>query len=257
MPTEMTFETAFLAEQDTQECASFLLALKHRSVTPDLDSSAEGDAAKNPLPSDKTKTKRQKISYDSDESKAPSLLDEKHRHSSTMTDDSDIESLIGDSTLVKMSDRHHVPDALFLAMAQMKVCYLTEADQVGCYKTRKIGFPGLSCKHCCGQPGFGRFFPSTLRSLAQTTTSHTIMKHVTTKCRYSPPEIGQTILELQLQQATQEAASSDNARPRYGSRKTFFQNIWGRIHNIRTPDDSSEDDSGFSTEDGVESAFIR
>jgi hypothetical protein len=77
----------------------------------------------------------------------PPIIDE-----SFMTDSS-IESLLGDSKLVVPKDRDLVPDALFVAMAQMKPCELTQADRVGCYKNRVLGFVGMSCKHCGGQPG--------------------------------------------------------------------------------------------------------
>lgn len=70
------------------------------------------------------------------------------------------EHLLGDSKLVYMKDRDLVPDALFVVMAQMKACKLTQADRVGCYKNREIGFVGMCCKHCGGQPGFGRYYPT-------------------------------------------------------------------------------------------------
>jgi hypothetical protein len=69
-----------------------------------------------------------------------------------MTDVS-IEGLLGDSKLVATKDRDLVPDALFVAMAQMKPCKLTPADRVGCYKNRTLNFVGMCCKHCGGQPG--------------------------------------------------------------------------------------------------------
>lgn len=86
-----------------------------------------------------------------------------------MTDVS-IDALLGDSTLVLPKDRDLVPDALFVAMAQMKPCKLTPADRVGCYKNRTLNFVGMCCKHCGGQPGtslssFTPFIISLVRSL--------------------------------------------------------------------------------------------
>lgn len=190
---------------------------------------------------------------------APSTLSLSPSTSSTMTDTTggplvplaSWEDLLGDdSTLVLLSDRDLVPDALFVAMAQMKPCTLTMADRVGCYKTREFGFVGMCCKHCGGQPGFGRYFPNSVRSLAQTTTSQTILKHIGAKCRFCPPDIRQAVLELQRQQAIVEgaaavtssnssvsggnsntaAAAAAGGRPRYGSRKIFFQRVWSRLH---------------------------
>merc|ERR1740130_1376513 len=130
--------------------------------------------------------------------------------------------------LVIPKDRDLIPDSLFVALGQMKPCKLTQADRVGCYKTRNIGFLGMCCKHCGGQPGFGRFFPNSVRSLAQTTTSQTILKHLGGKCRFCPSDVRKAVLELQRQQAHKENLTT--GRPRYGSRKIFFQRMWARLH---------------------------
>jgi len=140
----------------------------------------------------------------------------------------DLKSLLADSKLVCMKDRDLVPDALFAAMAQMEPCRLLHADRVGCYKSRELGFVGFRCKHCGGQPGFGRYFPNSVRSLAQTTTSQTILKHIGGKCRFCPADVRESILELQRQQSVRE--SLPTGRPRYGSRKIFFQRVWQRLH---------------------------
>merc|ERR1712045_953949 len=83
------------------------------------------------------------------------------------------------------------------------------------------------CKHCGGQPGFGKYFPETVRSLSQTTTSQTILKHIGGKCRFCPDHIRKAVLELQCQQIIKENANG--GRPRYGSRKVFFQRVWARL----------------------------
>eukprot|EP00535_Pseudo-nitzschia_heimii_P012541 CAMPEP_0197198220 /NCGR_PEP_ID=MMETSP1423-20130617/33263_1 /TAXON_ID=476441 /ORGANISM="Pseudo-nitzschia heimii, Strain UNC1101" /LENGTH=576 /DNA_ID=CAMNT_0042652051 /DNA_START=205 /DNA_END=1936 /DNA_ORIENTATION=- len=137
--------------------------------------------------------------------------------------------------LVVHKDRDLIPDALFVALGQMKPCRLQPSDRVGCYKTRTLGFLGMCCKHCGGQPGFGRYFPNSVRSLAQTTTSQTILKHVGGKCRYCPQNVRKALLELQRQQVHKEHLTT--GRPRYGSRKIFFQRMWTRLHG---PSDDGE-----------------
>merc|ERR1712137_670611 len=114
--------------------------------------------------------------------------------------------------------------------------------RVGCYKTREIGFVGMSCMHCGGQPGFGRYYPNSVRSLAQTTTSQTILKHIGGKCRFCPPHIRQAVLELQRHQAAKEGMTS--GRPRYGSRKIFFQRMWARLHGVGVAEDGSDSEEG-------------
>jgi hypothetical protein len=161
--------------------------------------------------------------------------------------DISFDDLLGDSTLVIQKDRDLVPDALFVAMAQMKPCKLTQADRVGCYKTRGIGFVGMCCKHCGGQPGFGRYFPNSVRSLAQTTTSQTILKHIGGKCRFCPPTVRKAVLELQRQQAHKEGLAT--GRPRYGSRKIFFQRMWARLHGKTKPGEEDVDNEAEGVKD--------
>lgn len=149
------------------------------------------------------------------------------------------ETLVDKSKLVLMKDRDLVPDALFIAMAQMKPCRLTHADRVGCYKSRELGFLGMCCKHCGGQPGFGRYYPNSVRSLAQTTTSQTILKHIGNKCRFCPPDVRKAVLQLQAQATACEGMS--NGRPRYGSRKIFFQRVWARLHDEKEKPEAADD----------------
>lgn len=229
-------------EIDTEEVASFLLALKHRSVTPEpLD-----DLRIAPITSCSSASTT-KVAY---VDKTPaSMMEAEEENDDEQSSSNDAiggpqlswNQLIGGSELVFAKDRDLVPDALFVAMAQMVPCKLTQADRVGCYKTREIGFIGMCCKHCGGQPGFGRFYPNSVRSMAQTTTSQTITKHIGSKCRFAPPHIRKAVNDLQRQQAEREGMST--GRPRYGSRKIFFQRVWARLHGEPLPEDDSEHDS--------------
>jgi len=218
-------------EQDTKEVANFLLSLKHRSVTPephsdDSEPHRSSQVVKAPFGSYSFGNYGYETSmpYMEQSSMSGYMPDD----SMTTTSDMPWETLLADSKLVQMKDRDLVPDALFVSMAQMKPCRLSQADRVGCYKAREIGFVGMCCKHCGGQPGFGRYYPNSVRSLAQTTTSQTILKHIGSKCRFCPPQIRNALLELQRQQAHREGLAT--GRPRYGSRKIFFQRVWSRLH---------------------------
>ena len=251
-------------EDDAEEAASFLLTLKHRSVTPEplysASPSRDSNNSNNYNGNDNKPSKPLSLTNQIQERElqvpnpivgavyglpttgvssrgfdsVPTLLKEPP----TITDEG-WQKLRGDSTLVSMKDRELIPDSLFVAMSQMQPCQLTQADRVGCYKTREIGFVGMCCKHCGGQPGFGRFFPNSVRSLAQTTTSQTIVKHVNKKCRSCPPEIRQTLLGLQRVQAAKEGQST-GPRPRYGSRKIFFQLLWSRLHENGLSEDDDD-----------------
>ncbi len=240
--------------EEAQEVANFLLQLKHRPGGP--ESQLHDEAERRMLIQQATQAAQLRAAAASAgypsmgavyslptvadytqsimERPPPSLLEE------PALSDGSSELLLGDSKLVFMKDRDLVPDALFVAMAQMKPCKLTQADRVGCYKNREIGFIGMCCKHCGGQPGFGRYYPNSVRSLAQTTTSQTILKHIGSKCRFCPPHVRQAVLDLQRQQTAKEGIAA--GRPRYGSRKIFFQRMWARLHGKKTDEFETDDD---------------
>ena len=156
-----------------------------------------------------------------------------------MSDEATVRKLMGATDLVEVGDKDLIPSYIFLAFAQLKRCALTEPDRVGCYKDRELGFTGMCCKHCGGAPGFGKYFPGTVRSLAQTTTSQTILKHVGSKCRMTPPHIRQAIMVLQAQEDSEKAAYArgpeNDGRPRYGSRKVFFARLFNTLHHLPVP----------------------
>ena len=94
--------------------------------------------------------------------------------------------------------------------------------------------------------GYGRYFPASVRSLAQTTTAQTVTNHISKKCLKCPKEIRETILTLQRQEtySQQMMAMTGKSRSRYpfgslepkndsskwGKRKVFFQCLWDRLH---------------------------
>jgi hypothetical protein len=259
MPTETHVVSAIFEQADTEECANFLLALKDQPSPPTVPKTTNDEKTKTTITTEMTGSSMNCPESD-DSYKAPSLQEEHHSYLSspsaslaTVTN-TDIESLLlGDSDLVYMEDRLLVPDSIFFAMAQMKVCYLRESDKVGSYKNRDIGFAGICCKHC----GQRRTFPSTIRCLSQTTTSQTIVKHAASKCRYIPEELSQKITNLMLQEAMETDADNFVSKRRYGSRKVFFKRIWDRLHNSDNntlePYDGplSGDESLTNSEDGA------
>jgi hypothetical protein len=111
----------------------------------------------------------------------------------------------------------------------MAATTLMEADRVGCYKTRRVGFPGLACRHCVGQAGCGRYFPASEASLSQTTTSQTIMNHVR-NCRRCPIEIRENLEIMKRNRMGPEGKRND--KPKHGGRKVFFHRLWARIQGL-------------------------
>ncbi len=136
---------------------------------------------------------------------------------------------VDDRPLVFEEDRPLISDYLYLTLEQMAPCTLMEADRVGCYKTRKVGFPGLACKHCVGQAGCGRYFPASEASLSQTTTSQTIMNHVR-NCRRCPTEIRENFEVMKRNRMGPDGKRAD--KPKHGGRKVFFHRLWCRIQGL-------------------------
>lgn len=130
--------------------------------------------------------------------------------------------------LVLPEDEDLISDHLYLTLLQMEPCMLMDADRVGCYKARELGFRGLACKWCVGQAGCGRYFPASEASLSQTTTSQTILNHVRS-CRRCPTDI-RTKLELMKKAKVDETKRLE--KPKHGGRKVFFHRLWCRIQGL-------------------------
>merc|ERR1712087_494833 len=174
-------------------------------------------------------------------SRAPNQVFIPTHISSTQILQDNLYEFLVDSSLLSPEDADLVPPYLFLAMAQMELCELKPEDRVGCYKNRELGFRGMRCKHCGGSPGFGKYFPASVRSLAQTTTSQTIIKHVGKKCTKCPENIKSLLDKLQKDGLAQGGnygrggKDANDGKPKYGSRKVFFQRLWSKIHQLEIP----------------------
>lgn len=141
--------------------------------------------------------------------------------------------IIDDRPIVFPEDKSLISDYLYVTLEQMAPCVLMECDRVGCYKGRKVGFPGLACKHCVGQAGCGRYFPASEASLSQTTTSQTIMNHVR-NCRRCPVEIRENLEIMKRARMGPDGKRAD--KPKHGGRKVFFHRLWCRIQGLPIED---------------------
>lgn len=135
--------------------------------------------------------------------------------------------------LVLPEDEDLISDYLYLTIVQMEPCKLMDADRVGCYKGREIGFRGLACKWCVGQAGCGRYFPSSEASLSQTTTSQTILNHVRS-CRRCPADIREQLEAMKRGKTGPDGKK--NEKPKHGGRKVFFHRLWCRIQGLEIED---------------------
>lgn len=138
-------------------------------------------------------------------------------------------SLANLEPIVFARDKHLISEVLYLTFQNMHKVPIVESDQVGCYKNRPLGFIGLSCNHCVGQAGSGRYFPANEASLSQTTTSQTLLNHVR-KCRRAPAEVG-----LAIESLMRTKLQKKGEKPRHGGRKVFFHRLWCRMQGLPEP----------------------
>jgi len=115
----------------------------------------------------------------------------------------------------------------FLLMSNMRRCVFTEADRLGKRKGLTNGFAGLACRHCFGGFGSGRFFPSSIKTLSDTSKTLDVIFNHFERCREVPKSV---ITELAEAKKTHEA---ERANLKFGSQKAFFSRIWKRLHHDR------------------------
>jgi len=133
----------------------------------------------------------------------------------------------------------------------MQSCAFTEADRLRKRKGLSKGFSGLACRHCYGGYGSGRFFPSSIKTMSDTSKTLNVLHSHMMRCRKCPSDIRATLDKLR---ATHD---EERAKMKFGSQKAFFTKIWIRLHgkkpsidvvtNRCKPSGSNEPDNCIST----------
>lgn len=107
---------------------------------------------------------------------------------------------------------------------QMQCCVFTEADRLGKRKGLPPGFPGLACRHCFGGYGSGRFFPSSIKTLSDTSKTLNVLHNHMMRCRKCPESVRDELERLRT------SHDAERAKMKFGSQKAFFARIWERLH---------------------------
>lgn len=128
------------------------------------------------------------------------------------------------SPLVSMEDKPYATAFSFHLMGQMQPCVFTEADRLGKRKGLPPGFPGLACRHCFGGYGSGRFFPSSIKTLSDTSKTLNVLHNHMMRCRKCPAEVKELLESLRVEH------DEERAKMKFGSQKAFFGRIWDRLH---------------------------
>ena len=133
-------------------------------------------------------------------------------------------SLANSAPLVNPDDEKVATQFSFYLLGQMQMCVFTEADRLGKRKGLPPGFPGLACRHCFGGYGSGRFFPSSIKTLSDTSKTLNVLFNHMMRCRKCPPEVRETLEKLR------KLHDEQRSKMKFGSQKAFFARIWDRLH---------------------------
>ena len=121
-------------------------------------------------------------------------------------------------------DQAYITRFTYVIMRQMTFCTFTEADRHGKRKDLSLGFGGIACHHCISDYGTGRFFPSSLKTLSDTTkTLNALYTHIL-QCRKCPSSVKEELNDLR------KSHEQERADLLFGSQKAFFSRIWSRVH---------------------------
>lgn len=126
--------------------------------------------------------------------------------------------------VVTPSDKRSTTSFTFHLMLQTTPCVFTEADRLGRRRSLRIGFSGLACRHCFGVYGSGRFFPSSVKTMADASkTLDVLYKHVM-RCAKCPDNVKSGLMNLR------EIHDVERSRMPFGSQRAFFVKVWNRLH---------------------------
>jgi len=126
--------------------------------------------------------------------------------------------------VVTPSDKRSTTSFTYHLMLQTTPCVFTEADRLGRRRSLMIGFSGLACRHCFGVYGSGRFFPSSVKTMADASkTLDVLYKHVM-RCTKCPDNVKTGLMNLR------EIHDAERSRMPFGSQRAFFVKVWNRLH---------------------------
>lgn len=130
--------------------------------------------------------------------------------------------------LIDPCSRYLVTDFTNQILNQMEIIQYERFDRRGRRGKIENGDKGLGCLHCEGRNSnrCGRYFPTSLKSLASTSTQRIMYNHLQA-CHKLPEEIKQS---LHLSYTKHEQESCHRAKLKRGDRTTFFRGVWNILH---------------------------
>lgn len=161
--------------------------------------------------------------------------------------------------IVDPSDHDYGATAFsYEVMAAMIPCTFKKNDSRGKRINLPIGFPGICCRYCLGGKETeqsvtktGRFFPASIKTMADTAKSLMAIYRHLLKCDDCPLIVKQ---RMERFMATHE---SERRRRAYGSQKQFYTRIWFRLHGRLPPGGSKTLDKKFPLLEDGDPALLR
>ncbi|GFH61610.1 hypothetical protein CTEN210_18086 [Chaetoceros tenuissimus] len=148
--------------------------------------------------------------------------------------------------LLSNIDNEYATRFSYLVFSQIEVCSLTESDDKGKRSgMHQLGFKGMTCKYCHGKSTHdgiksgrgGRYFPKSIKTLADTAKTLMSISNHLKQCKDAPNSMRKEIVELQKTHKEEQ-----KAKPR-GSHSKFCQQMWERLHGPFMPPKKNESES--------------
>lgn len=129
-----------------------------------------------------------------------------------------------------IDDKHRslVTDYTNHVINQLEVATFSERDRKGNRTKVPIHFKGMACRHCKGFDGrTGRYFPSSLKTLADSKkTLYAIGRHLE-QCKYCPNDVKTNLRDSMKYHAKD---IKEKYKRRHGSQRAYFRKIWESLH---------------------------
>lgn len=161
--------------------------------------------------------------------------------------------------IVDPSDHDYGATAFsYEVMAAMIPCTFKRNDSRGKRINLPVGFPGLCCRYCLGGKETeqsvtktGRFFPASIKTMADTAKSLMAIYRHLLKCDDCP------LIVKQRMERFKGTHESERRRRAYGSQKQFYTRIWFRLHGRLPPGGSKTIDKKFPLLEDGDPALLR
>jgi len=135
--------------------------------------------------------------------------------------------------LVDLKYKHLATSYAYALLSQVQACTFMESDRHNKWRRHSIGFPGLACRHCSNGKGCGRFFPSSIKTMSDTSKTQDVLHNHMLRCQQCPLRVKVGLQTLRLRH------DEERSNLRFGSQRAFYVCIWTRLHGD-TPFDSAK-----------------